>query len=324
MDFFPPIRLPVKLASIIFLVVSGCGFGSTGDASDGSELFCEPGSKLCDLEGLGGRVLVCSQSGDKRTLLEKCQKYCIDGECVLNMDGCKPNCNGKQCGDDGCNGYCGECNENEGCLYNQCVVGASYPDVCATSGEGMALIACPPELPTIGCCDSKGRWVACYGKYVDCQDCSTWDPVENQCGWDSSFGDYWCVDNSGSDPHGIRPRQCPPMCFPKCSGKFCGDDGCGGSCGTCPSGYSCESGTCQDFCPCASGSCCDGCNYESSNFVCGSDADWEYGCPWGTDCGDDVGVRYRDRYCSGTSSDCNGALGSWKGWETGESCSKNE
>jgi len=33
-------------------------------------------------------------------------------------------------------------------------------------------------------------------------------------------------------------------CTPSCSGKVCGDNGCGGSCESCLSGYSCESGLC--------------------------------------------------------------------------------
>lgn len=36
-----------------------------------------------------------------------------------------------------------------------------------------------------------------------------------------------------------------PSCTPNCSGKVCGDDGCGGSCGSCNTGYSCSSGTCS-------------------------------------------------------------------------------
>lgn len=34
------------------------------------------------------------------------------------------------------------------------------------------------------------------------------------------------------------------VCTPDCTGKECGDDGCGGSCGICPSGENCVSGTC--------------------------------------------------------------------------------
>ncbi len=35
-----------------------------------------------------------------------------------------------------------------------------------------------------------------------------------------------------------------PACIPQCSGKACGDDGCGGSCGSCSLGESCESYQC--------------------------------------------------------------------------------
>lgn len=33
---------------------------------------------------------------------------------------------------------------------------------------------------------------------------------------------------------------CATACVPSCSGKVCGDDGCGGSCGTCPAGQLCS------------------------------------------------------------------------------------
>ena len=40
-------------------------------------------------------------------------------------------------------------------------------------------------------------------------------------------------------------------CDPKCTLKTCGDDGCGGSCGTCPGGVACNSGgTCDTTGPC--------------------------------------------------------------------------
>src|SRR5262249_20755134 len=35
-----------------------------------------------------------------------------------------------------------------------------------------------------------------------------------------------------------------PNCLPQCDGKFCGDDGCGFSCGECPTGEHCDSKTC--------------------------------------------------------------------------------
>ena len=36
-----------------------------------------------------------------------------------------------------------------------------------------------------------------------------------------------------------------PECVPKCAGKECGADGCGGLCGVCTSGWSCELGACK-------------------------------------------------------------------------------
>jgi len=34
------------------------------------------------------------------------------------------------------------------------------------------------------------------------------------------------------------------QCTPSCTGKQCGSDGCGGSCGTCSSGYTCVNNQC--------------------------------------------------------------------------------
>ena len=54
-------------------------------------------------------------------------------------------------------------------------------------------------------------------------------------GWQCSYApDYTCI------------------CTPQCSGRTCGDDGCGGSCGTCTGGAECDttSGTCMTRGPC--------------------------------------------------------------------------
>ena len=36
----------------------------------------------------------------------------------------------------------------------------------------------------------------------------------------------------------------PPGCIPSCEKKFCGEDGCGGNCGTCSAGQVCQTGQC--------------------------------------------------------------------------------
>jgi hypothetical protein len=38
--------------------------------------------------------------------------------------------------------------------------------------------------------------------------------------------------------------QCVEQCAPSCGGRACGDDGCGGSCGSCGAAQSCEAGEC--------------------------------------------------------------------------------
>lgn len=44
---------------------------------------------------------------------------------------------------------------------------------------------------------------------------------------------------------GATPGACPPPgCTRKCTGKTCGSDGCGGSCGTCGANHVCQNGAC--------------------------------------------------------------------------------
>ena len=116
------------------------------------------------------------------------------------------------------------------------------------------------------------------------------------------------------------------------------DDGCGeGSCSdnqmrqtrVCPSDCGSESRcvsdpSCTAVCECTSGACCDGCDYRPSSYVCSSQYETDYGCPWGTNCGNDVGVRYNQRYCSGTSSSCSGTISDWTSWSTADYCASTE
>ena len=64
---------------------------------------------------------------------------------------------------------------------------------------------------------------------------------------------FSCGSGNGDDGYGgscgtcgsgesCSNGKCVPNCTPNCTGKECGDDGCGGSCGECGSGKTCESG----------------------------------------------------------------------------------
>lgn len=55
----------------------------------------------------------------------------------------------------------------------------------------------------------------------------------------------------------------------------------------------------------------------------------EYGCPWGTDCGADVGKKTKSkfRYCSGNNAQCVGIwkdFFAWNDWLVTDSCFDNE
>lgn len=47
------------------------------------------------------------------------------------------------------------------------------------------------------------------------------------------------------------------VCTPSCIGKTCGDDGCGGSCGSCSTGYTCTNNQCVQVSTCPSAICND-------------------------------------------------------------------
>jgi len=57
--------------------------------------------------------------------------------------------------------------------------------------------------------------------------------------------------------HAANGAILSPICVPSCTGRSCGDNGCGGSCGPC-SGGSCDAGTCvcPDGATCPAGQAC--------------------------------------------------------------------
>jgi len=100
---------------------------------------------------------------------------------------------------------------------------------------------------------------------------------------------------------------------------------------TCSSNQICQNGKCVESPKnqCSSGACCQNNLFKSSDSICSSQSETEYGCPWGTSLGSNVGKRTRIRlqYCSGNSSLCNGSFGpwlSWSEWTIADYCSSNQ
>jgi len=260
----------------------------------------------------------CKDSAWDSICVDECGKEC-NGNCP-----CFPDCTGKECGDDGCGGSCGDCGEGEVCFYNECCVPDCTDKECGDDGCG-------------GSCGDCGE-----NKYCDdlntCQDCSCGDKEcgTDQCG--NSCGT--CADGTGClekfgkcVPEGCYPKDTPGCngcaceecvfamdsyckdsawdsicvgecndscngncpCFPDCAGKECGDDGCGGSCGECVEGSVCFDGFC--CVPNCTGKICgsDGCGGS-----CGECAEGLICSPDGTACTEPVGCK---DMCGGQSPD---------------------
>lgn len=186
---------------------------------------------------------------------------------------CKPSCAGKQCGPDGCGGTCGTCKDpsKATCADGLCVDACSPKPVkcktnaCGDDGCGGICGTCPngqacgngqcsavalPTAPT-SCADSCGS-VAPAGCYCvpSCQAegscCADFKAVcgckpvcgAKKCGDDGCGGA--CGTCGGPTPFCGADGQCTAACDKKCTGKTCGPDGCGGSCGACPAGTACS------------------------------------------------------------------------------------
>ncbi|MBM4398178.1 MAG: hypothetical protein FJ087_21135, partial [Deltaproteobacteria bacterium] len=177
---------------------------------------------------------------------------------------------GKECGDDGCGAKCGACGQGEKCVVDQCVFGCG-------------------GVTTKGCC-YKGDLVKCsYDGKLGFGPCD-----KGECGW-HALGSYGCNTGGTPDPSGTYPIECNFTCAPKCDGRECGDDKCGGTCGNCSAGQVCNGGTC-----CTPG--CEGkeCGPDGCGGTCGA------GCGEGFWCTDVHKCAYGYGCEQTTSAGCGG------------------
>lgn len=111
-----------------------------------------------------------------------------------------------------------------------------------------------------GCCDGL-TLKYCAEDYLFTDDCIS------SCGW-NPFTLYYECEKSGAEASGEYPISCG--CTPSCSGKACGDDGCGGNCGNCEPGSLCQSNLCVEGMG-EVGSCVGLCGASSSDGTCWCD-----------------------------------------------------
>jgi hypothetical protein len=218
-----------------------------------------------------------------------------------------------------------------------CVVGACQGAIARTCGQTPVVIRCSDfgascgefeDLDTgapFGWCDcgdlgsgdgfcfgGRNLGIVCFDGLGGLADCgrgmlcveSPGSPLGISCDCDNLPDGVCPAVSCGGDP------DCAD-CTPDCSGRGCGDNGCGGDCGTCPLGQSCApDGTCDTVCvPSCDGRECgdDGCGGDCGH--CGLGATCSDAGQCEGDCSADCDGRVcGDDGCDGSCGDCEGAL----------------
>ena len=166
-----------------------------------------------------------------------CQQnhYCINGKCV-----CRPHCENKQCGPDSCGGSCGTCPSGTVCRWGLCCKPNCQGKECGNDGCGGSCGSCSTGYTCVqGKCigGAPSNWHCSSTKYNSGNGCDC------ECGAYDPDCDKQPMPayNCNPDEHCDKQGHC---CKPNCQGKECGDDGCGGSCGNCTSNQVCDNGKC--------------------------------------------------------------------------------
>ncbi len=196
-----------------------CGDNTVNTADemcDGSDL----NGKTCETEGFNAGTLLCA-SNCKTFDLSQCgaSETCGNEE----IDG-TDKCDGTNLGSATCEslGYYGG---TLSCLSN-------------CSGYDTTGCTANPELCGNKTLDTGEK---CDGTELDGATCKS-------IGYDK--GELKCNETcSGYNTENCENETNDENCTPNCSGKICGDDGCGGTCGTCKDNEICsDSGTCEEIC----------------------------------------------------------------------------
>ncbi len=203
----------------LLLVTMACSPGTGGGPDGGGDVWdpgvvskecqgkelCQPGSAPVCVDGplAAKRCLPDEQGCWVYGAVQSCplEAPCEDGVCGGLW--CRPGCGAfRNCGDDGCGGSCGTCEEPDVCCDGMC--GACQADCtgreCGWDGATGSCGNCPEaELCVAGTCQESGR--ASCGEFLnDCDAlCEAWDTVcQDQCtAWLSPEGKVDFFDFEG-------------------------------------------------------------------------------------------------------------------------------
>ena len=212
----------VVLVCVALLASGGCQKKSKEGESCASSADCESGfrclQQTCVALSASGVYQKKSKEGQSCAGAEHCagDMVCIGLKC------CQPNCGGKECGDDGCNGSCGKCKFGWQCNANQQCFDPCTGKECGDDGYGRS------------CGECKSGW-QCNANHQCFNPCDG-----KECG-DDGYG-----RSCGKCESSLRCSN--NKCVTPCTGKQCGDDGHGGSCGTCGDCRVCKESQCANVC----------------------------------------------------------------------------
>ena len=209
---------------------------------------CTAGEKKCE----ENTVRECSANGSEWTIKKECaaNQYCEEAACHDYL--CDP-------GEVFCDGQVYK-------VCDQAGKGLQYEEDCGAkdqycSNQGCIDTVCPPSEvyctgpAKVGTCSSDGMTLTeedCQPEhYCEAGTCHEWlcIPETAYCA-----GTIAAVCNTLGSGH-LTEKDCTDddetcvngeclACQPQCQGKDCGDDSCGGSCGTCSVGAVCIDGIC--------------------------------------------------------------------------------
>ena len=257
----------------------GCG-ASCGTCPLAGDI-CNPAGTCdctpsCEHPTTPGVVRTCGHNDCGETCgscpLELVQYSCEDFACT-----CTPQCTSSKglphlCGDDLCSGYCdgiAVCDDAIACTTDACSLVSATID--STTGERRD---CTYTLQA-GFCRIDDECITAGTLNPD-SPCAVCDPSKSTSAWTelaqgTSCGEGLVCFHDPADPESF------PACCEKavnCEGRTCGDDACGGTCGSCTEGAACtddpETDLTGDYC----------CQYYPSS---SSSASSGYGCQYFND-----------------------------------------
>jgi agmatine/peptidylarginine deiminase len=266
---------PTPPAGITAVCPGGCA--TVADCDDGelcTEDSCVDGR--CRFTRIPGCCVAVSDCNDRNPCTTD---SCSNNQCgwtaipdctctVALCDDANP-CTTEVCGADGLcvytrvPGCCNEardCNDRNVCTEDTCVAnGCVHTEIagcqqpCEAHSDCLDADICTNDRCVAGFCDHS-RIVGCCTQDAHCGDASL-------CTIDSCGDNNACVHVPKTCDAGLicnpNSGNCEPPCTPSCAGKVCGDNGCGGSCGTCPVGFTCgdDGERCVETCSCIGMEC---------------------------------------------------------------------